>query len=392
MDAKCWREFLSNAIGKAKQQLQSSYALEDDGSGPPNRVAIRRLIDALPCPVKVLELRVDRMRHTHLHDDVCPLLIYDLSKLGDPRVEWLGIADAYDPGSLRKILIEQHGIQMAEEFIENLQQDAKLVGLWETKGSPISLQFLFYDPRTDSRQFMWDLVMHLESSIREILPPPGPPVDYKSLYGLQPEPVVPVQQLMQPDPRTRTFSTWKETGFGPLTVEELQRRVNNWLLIPKVPEEVMRVFDRARQLYVFGFFRYEFFTVSEHLAYLSLESAIKHKYCQGLGETVVLRTKEGRETTLHRPDYERIRRQWWEEGRHLMVNEEPFLSSMPQLLDRLVRDGVITKWERKKCKGYLEMRNFFAHPTFASIHPPGDASAALGEVSSLINKMFHHGA
>jgi hypothetical protein len=390
-DMESWGRLIADAFGEMKQRLQSAYKLEDDGSGPPNRVAIRKLIDALPCPVKVLELRVDRSKHPHLHDDVCPLMIFDLSKLGDLQVEWLGNVEAYDSDTLRKILIEQHGIQAAEEVIRSLQHDAKLMGLWELEGDPLSLLFLFYDPRTDSKQFVWDLEMHLEQSLKHILPPPTPPVDYSSLYELKPEPVIPMEKLLEPDPALRAWLTqdWGEPESRPYTIEKLQQRASKVLLIPRVPEHVVRVFNRAKNLYIFAYFKYEFFTVAQHQACLALESAIKHRYCQSLGETVVLRTQANKEIELHTPDYERVWRHWLEEGRKLWVNGRPFPHSMGRLLNWLVEHRVITHWDRKSVYYHLEMRNHLSHPTFASIFPPSQAFATLSEVVSLINKMFH---
>lgn len=56
---------------------------------------------------------------------------------------------------------------------------------------------------------------------------------------------------------------------------------------------MQRIFKAAKDLYVFGFFRYYFFTISNHYAFLAIESAIRHRYNQWLGEKAVLTCETG---------------------------------------------------------------------------------------------------
>jgi hypothetical protein len=387
-----WEEFFGSAFQEVRQRLENRYHLEDDGSGPPNRVAIRALIDRLPCPVKVVELQFDRKRHPHLRDDVCPAIIYDLANLGHLSVETLGVVDAYDHAKVVKVLTKS-GLPHADAgyFAKELQGDAKIMGFLDTEGPQMALQFSFSNPLKDPDQFVWDLEMHLENWLKEIRKPIEA-IDYCALYHMKSLPVLTRQKLLAAAPATRNFVRWTGRSLQPLSLSELQRRVRRDVLIPPVPEAVQRVFARARDLYVFGYFKYEFFTVAQHQAVLALEVAIKHRYCQALGDAVTLRTGEGKETVLHRPDYERIWRSWKEAKKRLTVNGTPFRPWVPELLDWLVENKIVTKWERKECDHYREVRDHLSHPTLGSTWPPGYAHSAVKDVAQLINKMFHREA
>lgn len=392
-DDVTWEDLLRRALELAKRRVQKEYSLEDDGSGPPNYVAMRAVIDRLPCPVSVVELRFDRSRHPHIQDDVCPVFIYDLSKLGTWNVEYLGLYDAYDRTTLFRVLVQERGIRAAENFIERLQLDAMTTWSFDLEPSPISLQLMFYDPRREPDQFAWDLTGHLHEWLRWLADPKRQTTDYSALYDMQPEPVRPAGELMEPDFRTQAFGTWIGDRPRPLDLGSLQERVSRLLLIPPVPDPVRKIYARAKDLYVFAYFRYDFFTVAEHLATLALEAAIKHRYCQTLSSTVTLQTDTGERLVLRDPDYERIWRIKKEKcKRNLIVNDERFPATMPRLLVWLMTKGILTKWERKRCDYYVGLRNLFSHPTYAPIDMPGNSFSALAEIARLINHLFHRSA
>lgn len=404
-----WDEFFRSSFQEVKRRLAERYKLEDDGSGPPTFVALRDMIDKLPCPVRVVELRFDRTRHPHLHQEVCPVIAYDLTNLGRGTVQALGVVDAYDHAKVVDALTAAGlPLAVAQSFADELQGDAKIIASLETVGPHVALQFVFDDPRKDPDDFVWGLTMLLEDWLETILPPVEA-TDYLALYNLQPLRVLSRQKLLAAHPSTRSFVRWTEKGFQPLTLDELQHRVSRELLIPNVPEAAQRVFARARDLYVFGYFRYEFFTVAQHQAALALEVAIKHRYCQALGDTVTLRTWDGEEIVLHRPDYDRLwrvlkeaKRRLTKEARKrptinwasprasaLTVNGAPFRASVPELLAWLVEKKIITMWERNVCEHYRHVRNWLSHPLYGSVLPPGYALSAIRDVARLTNKMFH---
>lgn len=386
-----WSALLKRGLDTAKEYLQRKFVLERDGSGPPNRVAIRALIDALPCPVKVFEVRLDRTAHTYLRDDVCPLIAYDLFRLGAFDVEPCGTVDGQDVAALRRVLIE-HSVPsgLVEAFLQGLPHETWPLSVWDTGDNPTSLQFLFYDPQKDEAQFAADLAAHLQTAFEQMPPARASEFDFTPAYHLQPDPLRAAPDPRTPDPLIAAFVSLDERGVVSLTLDELQQRAASLLLIPPIPEHVRRVFDRARHLYVFAYAWYEFFTMAQHQASLAVESAVKHRYTLALGETVTLRTATGAEMSLTSPDYERIWRHWHEHKRRpLTVNGKPFPNTMRQLLDWLVEHKVLTLWERKVCAHLLDMRNMLSHPTFASIHPPGHALGTLHDAAVMINTLFH---
>jgi hypothetical protein len=62
----------------------------------------------------------------------------------------------------------------------------------------------------------------------------------------------------------------------------------------------------AKELYIFGYFRYIFFTVAEHYSYLALESAMKNRYAVSLGEKAVLTNSKGKQHEIRPPSWEGI--------------------------------------------------------------------------------------
>jgi hypothetical protein len=71
---------------------------------------MKNFFHSLPCPVKMLELRVDTERHKHIEDKVCQLIGYDFSKLGNRSVAYCGLIDANDTNGFNKFLAEEFGL------------------------------------------------------------------------------------------------------------------------------------------------------------------------------------------------------------------------------------------------------------------------------------------
>ncbi|MCH7649046.1 MAG: hypothetical protein IIA83_10625, partial [Thaumarchaeota archaeon] len=124
------------------------------------------------------------------------------------------------------------------------------------------------------------------------------------------------------------------------------------------------------------------------------ESAIKHRYCAKFPEKVIIRNHKGQETAMSRIDHGKIdhlckkhKKEGWKKGK-LWINGHRFRYRMADLLDWLVDNEIITKWERKMCEYHKEQRDYLSHPTFSPIYPNGPARNTLKEVAYLINKMF----
>lgn len=153
-------------------------------------------------------------------------------------------------------------------------------------------------------------------------------VDYNALYGLAEDPILPMSEIIEKDP---TFGAFVKLSGGEaigITIEDLQKHISDIQVIPQVPEAVKRVFRIAKELYIFGYFRYIFFTASAHYAYLALESAIKNRYATSLGDRAILTNPTGQRYEIRPPSWERIfefckrhREEGWS-ARKIKVNGE----------------------------------------------------------------------
>jgi len=56
-------------------------------------------------------------------------------------------------------------------------------------------------------------------------------------------------------------------------------------------------------------------------------------------------------------------------------------------VDWLVKEKIITKWEKRQYNTGIDLRNALSHLEFAPIHTPN--SAALEVVAGRINKLFY---
>ncbi|HEY9245207.1 MAG TPA: hypothetical protein VIO11_00020, partial [Candidatus Methanoperedens sp.] len=182
--------------------------------------------------------------------------------------------------------------------------------------------------------------------------------------------------------------------FRKPTIEDMQKDICAIQLIPTVPEDVKKIFKAAKDLYIFGFFRWYFFTISNHYASLAIESAIRHRYNQWLGEKVVLTCKGGSlRYEMIKPSYEKIfdfcrrnKKQGWNYSK-LMVDGEDFPWKMEFLYDWFLEKGIQTKWQISRLKLTINMRNELSH--LETIKILGPNSSGLKLVAEQINALYH---
>ncbi|SRR6266567_3651696 len=160
-------------------------------------------------------------------------------------------------------------------------------------------------------------------------------------------------------------------------------------LIPKVPDDVRVTFRRAKDAYIFGYFRCDFFTVAVHYASLALEAAVKARWSAVLPQKVAISCGNDR-VEVHFPSHTKIlqvcRKNGWWRGR-VLVDGQPFPSSMNALLNWLEGERIVTKWEREGLRRGLNMRNALSHVEHSSTGTP--SSDKLRFVAGLVNKLFH---
>ena len=383
-----WTDFFNRAFDEVKRIIYEQNKLEEDGSGPPETLTLRKVVADFPCPVKIAEIQIDIEKHSHITDEVCQIVRYDFSKLGvtPGTVKYYGIVNAKDSKALRKLLTKHFGLN--DDGFNSFYKDFKTTG-WCNDEVDFYTQFPLYNITDNFRKFVSDFLMFAFSFFAEkIRWKFQKTVDWNSKFNLDPDPILPMTEIAKMDETLSAFLPFSK-GAG---IERLQKDVCDIQLIPNVPEDVKKVFRHAKNLHIYGFFCYNFFAIAQHYAYLALESAIKNRYYQSFGKENILTNKKGETVKIGRFDHQNIidfcrRNKGWN-VHNLKINNEKFAFSSEELLEWLVKKKIITMWEKRKCKRGINLRNRMSHLTSAYVFPPGYSVQALEFVSDMINKIY----
>ena len=381
-----WTVFFDKVFDEAKKIIYEQHKVEEDGSGPPEILAIREIVANFPCPVRIAEISIDIEKHKHIKDEVCQIIRYDFSKIGVRSIEYYGRVDARDSERLKKLLVKS--FDLGDKLFEEFYKDFMMIGWWDDECTRAT-QFPRYNIKDNFRKFVFDFVVYTFDPFRErIRLKFRKGVNWNSKFNLKPDPILPISEITKMHETLGVFSRFAE-GAG---IEELQKDVSSIQLIPSVPEDVKKVFRHAKDLYVYGFFRYNFFTIAQHYAYLALESAIKNRYYQSFGKEIVLTNEKGESVKMESIDHQtiidfcRTRKGW--NVYELKIDGEKFAFRTGELLDWLLRKGIITKWERKQCETGMRLRHLMSHLTSTQILDLGHALRALEFAVDIINKLY----
>lgn len=208
-------------------------------------------------------------------------------------------------------------------------------------------------------------------------------VDFNEKYHLTPDPILPKEELLRPHPFSESM-VHVPSGQS-LTVEDWQSDVADIQLIPQVPADVKSTFDAAKQLYVFGYFQWRFFTVALHYACLAMEAAVKHRWIASLPEKVIVEYSNSVCSEIIRPTHHLLYTHW-RKDRNLKVNGKDFPDSMPDLLHSLKQKKLIAPWQEKQIQDCIDERNDLSHLEMATVHTP--RPGLLRDVAELTNAMF----
>ncbi len=144
-------------------------------------------------------------------------------------------------------------------------------------------------------------------------------------------------KILEKDHILDGFVKIKNGKRQPITLEDLSGLVIDINLIQKVPKDVKEIFEISKKLFIFGYFNYRFFTVSQHYAFLTLEAALKNKYKQLFGgneqslkKVIDILTEKGVIPVEEKPLYDA--------GRHLRnalshLLEPPVLTPFASILE-----------------------------------------------------------
>jgi len=175
-------------------------------------------------------------------------------------------------------------------------------------------------------------------------------IDYNTKYGLKSDPVLPISELLKKDIKFSPFVKVDKSGEShEITLEDLQKSVCDIQLIPTVPEGVRKVFNAAKRLHIFGYFEYYFFTISQHYAFLALESALRNRYNE-------VNCKHKKFTKLY------------------------------EIIKELVQKGIIPKGEANRYDAGRHLRNSLSHLSNPPILTP--TSSLLKRVAYQINQIW----
>ncbi len=89
-----------------------------------------------------------------------------------------------------------------------------------------------------------------------------------------------IGEVFDSDPRHKFFIVYDEIKRKDrsLEINDLYLYLQEFILNPNVPEKIKTHFDTARNLYLYSWFVYRFYSVAELHAYASLEFALKEKF------------------------------------------------------------------------------------------------------------------
>jgi hypothetical protein len=391
-----WEATFSLIAESLRSAFQRGVPIKDESDASPNTLALRDAFHAFPVLTDVLlmdsgtpqpiEPRLFLEPRT-VGGPVWTLVAYHLADPLAKGITFHGTRPLADLDSYFPLLTERFGIDI-ESFGESLRTLA-FTGFWTSDSSEI-VDFIPFDIRerpTEYGKYLAEMLFmeHHEGLVSRF----KKAIDYKRLYDLRADPVLSLAELTKMDSTTALFV--KLMDGKPPSLEERQADVADIQLIPKVPQDVQITFRRAKDAYIFGYFRYDFFTMAVHYASLTLEAAIKARWSATLPQTItVSRDSESKQMVF--PSYTKItqlcRKERWGRGRQrVCVNGERFPRSSEMLLDWLVREGIVTKWERRLLQSGLNMRNQLSHVEHSSTDIP--SAGKLQFSADLINKLFH---
>lgn len=191
-----------------------------------------------------------------------------------------------------------------------------------------------------------------------------------------------LEEVLQPDSRSEAFAK-----IDPVTCEVLSMRLDDYhrrlseiSLKEQVPEDVRSYFETVKNVSLYGWFVYPFFTVSVFLSFTAIEMALRKKF----GE-------------------DDPHRRWWglkqllEEAKHRgLISDQGFPSVQARQGGEAAVDDELGLPFGRQVADYTSilieslpyLRNSFAHPSSQMILVPGEATSSLRISAELINQLF----
>jgi hypothetical protein len=95
---------------------------------------------------------------------------------------------------------------------------------------------------------------------------------------VNPDGLRPIEYFSEADPRNLCFSLVDANGTArPMTLRDRFAEISNCVLHDGVPKGVTDQFETVKNVYLYSWFVYRFFTVAEHQSYICLELALRER-------------------------------------------------------------------------------------------------------------------
>jgi len=436
--------YFSEFFENVKEQFRKSVGLKEVDELSSGELAFRDAISSLPCPVSIIRLKIDITKHEKAKNNVYHLIRYDFSNFGESSIKYYGEIDLdeieKDVELLKDFNIDKQKIEWLRDFKTPVYGDLNpWYGVW----------IIPYDILENAEEYARDFLYHPVNSFlmifeNKILQKFERKIDYNSKYGLKNDPVLPLSEIVKKDKIFSSFVKVDKHGKSrEITIEDLQKAICGIQLIPNVPEEVKKVFNAAKRLRIFGYFEYYFFTISEHYAFLALESALRNRYNEIYDKQPYLFSWDdipGNDSNRLIDSLEKLLKINWvrkaeiiksddnqiitvkkkrnslelklnkekkkvvitkftncgktyecllkEEDGKLIVYDKPS-NNLKVIIQKLVKKGIIPKREEKIYDNGRKFRGDFSHPTKPPIRPI--SSDTLERVAYQINQIYNRG-
>jgi hypothetical protein len=373
-----WEHFFAVLADRLKALAAKQWPLETDGSGSDVYVSMHRLFNAFPLAADVVLLDTTGIETNIKEGDTAVLIRYDFSRLNTVSVKFHGIVPLVDLNSHADLLKSLTNVE--DDRLELLRE----LSLRSTQFFPYYVDIVPYDPRLNPTRYAVDLLTFFDPhgefwELFSVQP------DFNTKYDLKPDPVLDEAELLKIDRINVGFFSRDKAE----SIQEIQEGIAHIRLTAKVPENVTRVFQWAKRLYIFGLFEYGFFTVSCHYAYLAVESAVYNRWNAAQPTPTVLQCGADSMTvpTAGRGNISLIcKTKGWKE-RQVKVNGRPYPWKVELAIEQLQEDGVITMWHQKRLRDvWMKLRNIHSHLEFASI--TGPRAGTLERAAEVINILF----
>lgn len=379
-----FESIFTEAFEFVKKEIVQYHSHADPEEMSPAEKALVLGISKLPLPVEIIDVEVDTQTYPHLMDNICQLIKYNTSKIGEKQVKYCGKVPA-TKDAMSTAMIRNFGIPNGESLSisEDITEKFGYSGFSFDDGSHV--QFTRYDIRNHKDDFFRDLCSLFYSSLNDYIVNKfmvKDEIDFNKLYQLKNDPVLPPSEFLKPDSRSGYF-----------TLEHLQSIVSRIQLIPEVPQSVKVEFQRAKDLFVFSYFRYEFATLSNRSALFAFEVAMRQRYLQSLKGKAIITCDDQIMHELIDPAYSQIseflnnvRKNKKIKFNNIKVNGEKFPMTTTELIKWMGRNG-IPKWKLRFYEMGRKARNSLAHPEHPTIFPP--SNDILLQIAYDINELFY---